>query len=67
MTTAGAQTVCAVQENEMKHLIGILVSPVHEWARIRDANASIAGHYLGFLIWKRGVSGLHDPLDGKDL
>ncbi len=35
----------------MKHLIGILVSPVHEWARIRDANASIAGHYLGFLRW----------------
>jgi hypothetical protein len=51
MTTTRAQAVCAVQEKEMKHIIGILGSPLQEWARIRDANASVAGHYLGFLLW----------------
>jgi len=35
----------------MKHLIGILGSPLQEWSRIRDANDSIAGHYLHFLLW----------------
>ncbi len=35
----------------MKHIIGILGSPLQEWARIRDANSSVAGHYLGFLLW----------------
>tara|TARA_R110002072_G_scaffold284396_2_gene448495 strand:+ start:101105 stop:101701 length:597 start_codon:yes stop_codon:yes gene_type:complete len=35
----------------MNHLLGMLINPHAEWARIRDRNDSIAGHYLRFLIW----------------
>lgn len=35
----------------MNHLLGILISPHAEWARIRDRNDSILGHYFKYLIW----------------
>lgn len=35
----------------MNHLLGILINPHTEWAKIRDRNDSAVGHYLRFLIW----------------
>lgn len=35
----------------MKHFIGILINPHQEWARIRDDNRGVAGHYLSYLVW----------------
>lgn len=35
----------------MNHLLGMLTNPHAEWARIRDRNDSVIGHYLRFLIW----------------
>lgn len=35
----------------MNHLLGILMRPHAEWARIRDQNDSILGHYFKYLIW----------------
>lgn len=35
----------------MNHLLGILMRPHAEWARIRDRNDSILGHYFKYLIW----------------
>jgi hypothetical protein len=35
----------------MNHLLGLLTKPHAEWARIRDRNDSILGHYLKYLIW----------------
>lgn len=35
----------------MNHLLGILIRPHEEWARIRDRNESVPGHYTKYLIW----------------
>ena len=35
----------------MKHLIPLLSHPHKAWGQIRDQGHSIAGHYLGHLIW----------------
>lgn len=35
----------------MNHLLGILIRPHQEWAKIRDSNVSAVGHYLRYLIW----------------
>jgi hypothetical protein len=34
----------------MGHLLGILFSPANEWAKIRDQNDSIMGHFLKFIL-----------------
>ncbi|MEZ5527964.1 MAG: Yip1 family protein [Gammaproteobacteria bacterium] len=35
----------------MKHLVGILSHPHEEWAKIREEQHSVAGHYLRHLLW----------------
>jgi|SRR5690554_3341394 len=35
----------------MNHLLGILTRPHQEWARIRDRDDSVIGHYAKYLIW----------------
>jgi hypothetical protein len=35
----------------MKHVFGIMFSPLAEWEKIREDSASIVGHYLKYLIW----------------
>lgn len=42
----------------MNHIFGILFSPNREWERIRDANSSVMGHYLKYVIW----AGLLSPV-----
>src|SRR5690554_2724757 len=39
----------------MKHLLGILTRPHEEWAKIRDENESVLGHYTKYLIWVAAV------------
>ena len=34
----------------MKHVFGIMFSPLAEWEKIREDSASIIGHYLKYLI-----------------
>jgi len=35
----------------MNHLFGILFNPKQAWERVRDANDSIVGHYLKYVLW----------------
>lgn len=34
----------------MNHIIGILFSPTNEWAKIRDSNKSVVGHFLSYIL-----------------
>ncbi|MFN3236085.1 MAG: Yip1 family protein [Pseudomonadales bacterium] len=34
----------------MNHLLGMMISPRNEWAKIRDRNDSALGHYLKFVL-----------------
>lgn len=60
----------------MNHLLGILTRPHEEWARIRDRNESVLGHYMKYLIWVAalpplawwyGASQVGWELSGRDI